>query len=331
MTDDAKNIPVAGKPSGSLTDMVDEVKDLSWRQAMPGATLLRMLVVVGLVVAMNFRQFPYMFRLWVDDPNWSHGFMIPLFSLYLLYSRRDELLRIHRKVCPWALVLVLVAAVLQVAAYQIQNPWSCQVGMLLLILSLVFYLGGWQAIKIIWLPVMFLSFAMPIPESYYGKIALALQNVAATGSGIMLRMFGANVVVTASNLNVQDFSGTWLSLTVAEACSGMRLLMAFVALSVAMAYLGDRPLWQRIILVAMGIPVAILCNVLRVVITSAMFIWEKPALGKDFMHEFTGMLMLIPAFILLWLLGKILNAVYMADEDPEEDASGGPETVEEKA
>ena len=83
--------------------------------------------------------------------------------------------------------------------------------------------------------------------------------------------------------------------------------LSALALSVAMAYLTDRPIWQRVVLVGMGVPVAVFANVLRVGITTVMFYLDKPELGQDFMHEFTGLLMLIPAALALWLIAWLME------------------------
>lgn len=331
MTDATKSEATGAKARpGSLADLVStDGGAATWGESFPPASLVKMAILGVMVVAMNTWQFPYLLRVWLDDPNWSHGFIIPLFSLWLLYSRRAELLAVRRRAVWWGLPVVLLASLLQIAAYSIQNPWTCQVSMIFLVFALVLYLGGPQVIRVTWLPILFLVFALPISDSLYNQIALPLQNLAARGTGILLRAVGVKIEVVASSIRLQSVNGIWHDLTVAEACSGMRLLMAFLALSVAIAYLEDRPLWQRVVLVGMGIPVAILCNVLRVAITSGMFVIDKPELGRDFMHEFTGMLMLIPAFAMLWLLGKLLNAVYVEDEDTGDEDE--PHTAEASA
>ncbi len=324
MTDDLQNVQTAERwRKESLADMIAVSDEPSLRQSFPLQTLIKVLLLVGIVVAMNYRQFPLLIRKWMDDQNWSHGFIIPLFSLWLVYARRNELVSVRRRVCLWGLPVLLAACVLQILACWIQNPWSCQVSMVLVVFALVFYLAGVKMIRIAWLPILFLLFALPIPDIIYGRIAFPLQNLAALGSGIILNLFGGNVEVSASYMNVQTIGGKWEPLAIEEACSGMRLLMAFMALSVAMAYLENRPLWQRAFVVLTGVPVAIFCNVVRVTITGAMFIWEKPAFGQKFMHEFTGMLMLIPAFVLLWLVGKLLGALYVEEDEEERPSEKG--------
>jgi exosortase len=158
---------------------------------------------------------------------------------------------------------------------------------------------------------------MPISDRIYAQVALPLQNLSAKGSMLMLRVLGVQISSQASSLELISRSGQVHPLAVAEACSGMRLLMAFMALGVAMAYLDYKPLWQRLTLVAAGIPIAVFCNVVRVSITSWMYYIDKPELGQDFMHYFTGVLMLIPALGLLWLLSWILRKMVVeVDEEP---------------
>ncbi len=324
MTDNPqKQMPAAEQAAGSLADMVAEPEAISLRQSLPITTIAKIAILTGVLVAMNYRQFPTLVRGWLDDPNWSHGFIIPLFSLYLLYARRAELFVARRRSSPWGLAAIVAAGVGQVLSYWIRNPWSSQVTMVLLALGLVLYLGGWQVLRLTWLPILFLVFAMPIPGIYYGRIALPLQNLAAKFSANIIQLFGVTIEVAASKLTLRSASGQWYPLAVEEACSGVRLLMAFLALSVAMAYLAERPIWQRVIVVVMGVPVAIACNVIRVTITCSMYYLDLPELGQDFMHEFTGMLMLVPAFLMLWMVGWILSSLYIEvdDEDsPEADA-----------
>ncbi len=276
---------------------------------------------------MNYRYIPDMVNTWIDDPNWTHGFIIPLFSLYLLYMRREELLSAIRKPNMLALPMVIVGCILQIAAYKVQNPWGGFLTMLFLAVSVVLYLGGWRLFKATWLPILFLFFAVPLPDIYYLKLAYPLQKIAAYSSYAILRIFQVRIDVTESNLQVFTVNHEWRNLTVEEACSGMKMLWAFVAISVAIAYLEERPVWQRIVIVAMGIPIAVFCNVLRVTITSVMYIigWEE--MGQKFMHNFTGILMLIPAFIFLWLTGWILNHIhiFVDDEDDEDGKNDKPD------
>jgi len=325
MSDNSRHDVAGTGRSGSLAAMVTESSAPGWRQSFPPQTCAKILVLGGLFAWLNSWQFRILLRTWVDDGNWSHGFLIPLFSLYFLYSRREELFAARRRVSLLGLPILIAGILLVlVGVYPIQNYWTSHVGMLPILLGLVLYLGGPAALRVTWLPIVFLVFAMPIPGTLYGRIALPLQNFAAAASQLILKVCGVRIVVSHSSLTLLSLTGVERQLTVAEACSGMRMLMAFLALGVAMAYLDDRPSWQRVTLVVMGIPIAVLCNVIRVIITSSMYVWDRPELGQDFMHSFTGMLMLAPALLMLWGLSWLLRGLFVEEDEEEGQAGDGP-------
>ena len=306
-----------------LADRITDTLSPGARQAFTAWTAVKIAIIGALIVVMNRQQFPILYRTWLRDPNWSHGFLIPLFSIYLIYVRFGEIMAARRQVCLWGLIAVIAAGALQVFPYRIQNPWSAQIAMVLLATALVLHLAGWQVFKFLWLPILFLVFAMPVSQAIYTDVAFRLQNVAAYWATKVLELCTVQVQTRGSTLFVVNLQGREVPLTVEEACSGVRLLMAFVALSVAMAYMAERPIWQRVVLVLMGIPVAIACNVLRVVITATMFIIGREEFGKHFMHSFTGMMMLIPAVGMLWLVGWVLQRLFV-EEDVEDDQDDQP-------
>ena len=313
--------PAQQKPT-RLADMVSVPTGPSFSQVFSAAALIKIGVLFALFVLLNCWQFERLTSIWMHDPNWSHGFIIPLFSVYLLYARRDKLFAARRRVSLWGLGIMLVAiAIMILGFYPIRTTWFCHLAMVLLLLGLVLYLGGPEVLSVTWLPILYLIFAIPIPEILYARIAVPLQELAAKGAAVILQIVGVQIKSTASMLRITSISGQVHPLTVAEACSGIRSLMAFMALGVAMAYLAERAIWQRIVLVAAAIPVAIFCNVIRVTITSSMFALDMPELGQDFMHEFMGMVMLIPAALLLWLLSWLLQSLFV--EVDEEADSGG--------
>ena len=302
--------PAAGAAAAQparLSDMVAPSATLGFGQAFPRETLIKIGVLALLLGALHFRLIDVMVRIWLIDSNWTHGFMIPLFSLYLLYARREELYAAKRTACVWGLILMLLALAAQVVAvFWIRNWWLAEIGMLGVLLGLALYLGGWAVLRLTWLPILFLLFAMPIPDLLYTRIAVPLQNLSAAGSVAILRL-RVDIVSVASRLEMRSISGITRYLTVAEACAGIRLLMAFVALGVALAYLDYKPMWQRLVLVLAAVPIAVFCNIIRVTITCWMYYIDKPELGRGFMHTFAGLLMLVPAFGMLWLLAWLLK------------------------
>lgn len=318
----------AKKTAGrGLVDMVASASDLPLRKPFAGPELAKIIVLGVLFVMVNNWQLGALVSKWRHNPDWSHGFLIPLFSIYLLYARREELLSATRRTCIWGLPVVIAGIIGTILCfYPISNAWLAELSMVMTLLGLVLYVAGPQVTKVAWLPVVYLALAMPMPDRLYDAIALPLQRLAASFSGFLLQMFNVEITVDALHLKVTSLSGQTHDLTVAEACSGVRSLMAFVALSVALAYIEPRPIWQKIVLVLAGIPIAVACNILRVTLTGTMFVIDKPELGKDIMHEIMGMVLLVPALFLLLAILKLMQWLYIS-EDEEEDQSGYDSSV----
>ena len=287
-------------------------------QAFSRTAYVKVAIIVFLLCGLNFWQFKRLVAGWRIDPNWSHGFLIPLFSLYLVYTRWDQLKEAGRRVCLWGLPIFLLSLfVLVYSFFPLGVNWFCQLSMIPLFLGVVLYLAGPAVLKITWVPIVYLVLAIPIPDILYQNIAYPLQELAAHSTTVLLRLCNVTIDVSASSLSITSISGKVHPLQVVEACSGVRSLMAFVALSAAMAYIDDRPVWQRLVLIGSSLPITMLCNILRVTATSTMFVIDQPELGKDFMHTFMGMALLVPALLMLLGLSWMMNHLFVEDDDED--------------
>ncbi|MBN1787648.1 MAG: exosortase [Sedimentisphaerales bacterium] len=247
---------------------------------------------------------------WVTDSSWSHGFIIPFFSLYFLCQKKDEILSLKPKSNYIGLVLLICCLLFYMAVIFVYKfGYFRSLVIIPTIGSVVLFIGGWNLIKYTWLPVAYLVFAIPLPARLYGEITIPMRELAAAIASQLLSLvkdLDANVngvVIDVVYKGVKLEPG----LDVAEACSGMRLLMAFLALGVAMAYLHYRPMWQRIILLASTVPIAIFCNVVRVTTTGFIYILWDPVYAQGIYHDMLGLLMLPLAFGLYGLLAWIMS------------------------
>lgn len=290
------------------------------RHTVAPAAWARIGVLGVLFIVLHLRQLNWAVTYWMTNSNWQFCFLIPLFSLYLLYIRRQEILSARRK-ASWTGLVIMVLAFLgePFSVLFIKNFWLSGICMVVMLFGLVLYLGGWDLMRYVWLPVLYLALAIPWPEAVYSAVAYPLQERAAAGSVWTLQLFGVDIERVASNIKLISRSGVPRDLTVVEACAGMRLLVAFFALGVAIAYLENRPMWQRVILVLAGIPIAILCNVLRVTLTATAFYFDRVEWGEGVLHAFTGMIMLLPAFAMLFALSWLLQRLFVEVEEDESD------------
>jgi exosortase len=317
MTDVERKDPSRG--AGRLSAMVMPEAPSLQTYPITKSSWVKLVILAGLVALLYRIELVKLANQWWADANWSHGFILPLFSLYLLYAWRFKLLSIRRKNCYWGWVFILLALLIRAATSTVfPNDWIQELSIPVLIFGLVWCLCGPRMARLTFVPIFFVILAMPLPKNLYQELSLPLQNLAAKLSTGLLRLFGAHIEVSASFMEVTTRSGQVQQLEVAEACSGMRSLMAFVALGVIMAYIEDRPFWQRVTIILAGIPIALLVNVLRVATTSTMFWIDKKELGEDFMHMFMGIVLLIPALLLLFAFTRLLDSLYEEVEDEEE-------------
>jgi exosortase len=260
-----------------------------------------------------------MIHRWINDASYSHGFLIPLFSLYFLHQKKDLLLAQTDYKPNWIFglsLLTLCLVMYPLNIVQFKFGYGQPILMIATLIAMLFFLGGWNLLRYTWLPAGFLFFAVPLPERLYAQITIPLRKLAAEVSAMVLNLV-PDLKASVSGVVIDViYQGKALvpALDVAEACSGMRLMMAFVALGVAMAYLHDRPVWQRLVLLLSTIPIAVLCNVVRVTVTGLIFILWDPRYAQGVYHDMLGLLMLPLAFGLYGLLAWLMGNLFMEDE-----------------
>lgn len=253
---------------------------------------------------------------WWHDPNWSHGWLVPLFSLYFLSTIKPQLASTAFRPS-WVGFFLLLAAFGTCFWFLLIFPagYPQSLSIIPAMLGLVLLMGGWALLRLIWFPICYLVLAIPLPDGLYFTLTFPLRQLASQVASVLLSLLpGVHTEVSGV---VIDFlsSGKSGNLNVEEACSGMRLIMAFFALGTAMAYLGDRPIWQRVVMVAACIPIAIMCNVIRVTTTGCLYIYDLRSWASGTPHELLGLAMLPIAFGLFALVGYVLKNLFI--EEPE--------------
>ncbi|MHC5163532.1 MAG: exosortase/archaeosortase family protein [Planctomycetota bacterium] len=263
-------------------------------------------------------------RQWLTNPSWSHGFLIPLFSLYFLNQSKDEILEIQQPRPSWLVglpLLLFFLALYPVNVVMLKFMYGKPLIVIAVIGSVVLFLGGWKILKYAWLPVAYLFFAVPLPGRLYFQLTNPMRQLAAQVATVVLNLVpqleatvqGSTIDVIYQNVRMEP------GLDVADACSGMRLVMAFVALGVAMAYLHWRPIWQRLVLLGSTLPIAILCNIVRVTITGFIYILGNPKYAQGIYHDMLGMLMLPLAFVLYGGLAWLMSNLFVDEDQIEEE------------
>jgi len=249
-----------------------------------------------------------------DEPaDWGHTLVVPFISGYFVYLRRAELAESPLKANWLGFPIILLGVASYIAAtfgpswfVLHHNARGLAMGMTLLGLAL--QICGWRVTKILLFPLAYwVVFGQSVSDRLLQLVTQRMQDWSAIGAWGMLSVFGIDVDRSGNVLSVY-VNGDPRQLNVAEACSGMRMLVAFLALGVAIAYTGLARNWQRAILIIAGFPVALGVNVLRVFTLGVLSLWSTDFATGDF-HSFIGLVWLVPALFfylgVLWFLSNI--------------------------
>lgn len=199
-----------------------------------------------------------------------------------------------------------------------QNDYVKDLGLVVTIFGIVLSLCGWHVMKTAWFPIFFLICALPWPGLVYSRVAGPLQELAATVAVFVLQLTGVDASQTGTKI-IMDFGPLKppRMLNVAEACAGLRSLMTFITLGAAVAFLSGRPLWQKIFITISAVPIAILCNVMRVSGQGLLDVYVSQELAEGFAHQFVGLIMLIPAFFMLLGVAALIDKLFVEEVDAE--------------
>jgi len=281
-----------------------------------------MLIIGTLFYYLFHNEIESIVRRWLTDSSWSHGFLIPLFSLYFINQHKSEILNLQTKSNYLGLLFLICGIVFYpLNIVHFHYGYFRPLGMIATLGAIVLFWGGWRLVKYTWLPVGFLVFAVPLPARYYVSLTMPMRQLAATIATALFNLVD-QMQATANGVVIDViYKGQRLepALNVAEACSGMRLLMAFLALGVAMAYLHYRPIWQRIILLISTIPIAILCNIVRVTVTGFIYVLIHPKYAQGIYHDILGMAMLPLAFGLYGFLAWFMSSLFVEETGAAQD------------
>ncbi len=293
------------------------------------ATTLQVTVVTGLLVVLFWHVLVRLVTKWQSSEDWSHGFIIPFFSMYYLYIRRDSLpaALTDRSLLPRlaGAALLILAYLLYIRATVARIDYPKNVALVMSIMGIVLMVCGWPIARWGWFAIAFLMFAMPLPDNAYGQLTSPLQQVAARVSAGVLATVPDMTTEASGTVVEYVYQGRSGTLDVERACSGMRLLMTMTALGVAMTFVNERPLWQRLLMILICIPIAVFCNIIRVTTTGFFVVFGRQDLAQGTPHMLLGLMMLAVAFSLYGATSYILNHLFVEGqpEPGEEKATGG--------
>ncbi len=259
-------------------------------------------VLVGLVLILYFPVLRELVRDWWNNPDFSHGFLVPVFSAWLVWQARGRLRQLPRR-ASWSGAFTLLAAVaLLFAGVFGAERFTTRFSLLVLLAGLIALFLGWNWFRALWFPWAFLLLMIPIPAILFNQITFPLQLLASKLASAALPVFGVPVLREGNVLSLPS-----MQLEVAEACSGIRSLVTLGTLAIVVAYLLETKLWKRVLVAVASVPIAVAANSSRIVLTGLMVQYWDPATALGFFHEFSGWLIFIVALLMLFAFHGLLR------------------------
>jgi len=234
---------------------------------------------------------------WGSESQYSHGYLVPVFSVFLLWSRRRMLPKKPGRAVLWGIGLLLAGLGLRFYADYVYFDWLSAVSLLPCLAGVCLVTGGWQALRWAWPAIGFLVFMVPLPYQVETALAVPLRGVATRGSTYVLQTVGFAAFAEGNVIRMGD-----IRIGVEEACSGLSMLLIFFALSTAVVLLANCSVLEKGMIIVSAVPIALIANIARIAVTGILF----RTVGGDFAEWFhssalAGFLVMFLGLGLLWI------------------------------
>jgi exosortase len=354
----AKSVP-AGHPA-----MLQPQPTWDWNRVLTPRAVLLILPVAALILW----AYPYWCPgpggdwevRWRNESAWSHGYLVPFLAVVIAHFRLTERPVLRLAPSAWGLVPLMAGLMIRIWSQTLMFAYPAYASFLLVVAGTIWLLLGWPMLRTLIVPVLYLGLMIPWEPKYYDQMALPLQNLGAAVSEKILAAGGMNITRDGNILKPYGSP----DVGVAGACSGLHLLFTFVALGVLMAYMYRRSLWERILIMASSVPIAVFCNIIRVTLMTLAshaifiekeavihgkatwstsvpnFIWNQLSgaeaaakLGslyenvmnpESYLHQSFGFAMLGLAFGLMWAELKLIDMLFVEEDETETKTTKTP-------
>jgi exosortase len=269
------------------------------------------IVIAFLTVLLIYSYWPGLLNAQASwsNPQYSHGWIVPIFSTLLLFwwRRPVDPVTVSARLAGLALLVASFALRLLAARYRIVT--IDMYTFVPALLGIFLLAGGWSMFRWAWAPLAFLIFMYPLPDEATRYLLGPLQTLATIVSTFALQTIGIDAFREGNQIVVGE-----MHLGVVDACSGLRMLTIFVALSVALVLLGDREWWENLVVLASAIPIALIVNSIRITVTGLLYQVASSEVAEMVFHDLAGWVMMPMALGMLFLEQQILSHLFVTED-----------------
>ncbi|HYM75157.1 MAG TPA: exosortase A [Candidatus Dormibacteraeota bacterium] len=271
----------------------------------PSIPSWQIVVLLAITLWLYWSTLSHLVGQWWRDPNFSHGFFVPLFSAFVIWQMRGSLAQLHLKPSWPGLGIVACAVCILVIGQLGAELFLSRSSLLILLAGMIVLFCGWRFFRTLLFPWAFLVLMIPIPSIIFNQITFPLQILASRVAAAILPVLGVPVLREGNVINLPS-----LALEVAEACSGIRSLMSLVTLAIIYGYLMEKRPWVRWLLALASIPIAVLANSFRIIGTGLLVQYWDPDKAEGYFHASWGLIIFVISLVMLYALHGAIGLIW---------------------
>lgn len=268
-------------------------------------------IIVSVFIWSYWPELVELWDIWQRSDEYSSGLLVPFLAIYVLWAKREKIKKCRIKPSMWGLFALIATQALRYFGLYYWYSSAERLSMVLSIASLTLFLFGWQVFRKMSPVLLFLFLMLPLPRRVHGAVMIPLQDWATASAVFCLEMIGYAVKREGNIIHLNDTT----TVAVLEACNGLRMITAFFVIIGLVVLLVRRAWWEKLIVLISSLPIAVLCNTVRLTITAIAFTtltgkgWEK------IFHDFGGYAMMPLALAVVILeLGLLTKLTTVPEE-----------------
>jgi exosortase len=242
---------------------------------------------------------------WWEDPNFSHGFLVPLFSAFVVWHTRARFASMIPQPSSAGLLILSFAMLLLVVGQLGAELFLARFSLLLVVAGLIVLFLGWNFFSAALFPWAFLILMIPIPAILYNQITFPLQLLASRVATAALAILGIPVLREGNVITLPS-----MALEVAEACSGIRSLMSLLTVAIIYGFITEKRLWIRYLLTAASVPIAVIANSVRIIGTGLLVQHWNADAAQGYFHASWGWIIFVISLLMLYVFHRLIRAMW---------------------
>ena len=291
----------------------------------PAKTWMVFAISLLFIWFMSYDGLKELLRAWNNQEEYSHGFLIPAIVIFLVWQKKNALEKIPFEGSWFGLLVLAFGVGLSFLGELSALFIVVQYAFLISLYGLLLAWMGWKGFRLIWVPLLLLVFAIPLPGFLFNNLSAQLQLISSEIGVWVIRLFGISVYLEGNVIDLGSYK-----LQVVEACSGLRYLFPLMTLGFIVAYIYDAALWKRIFIFVSTVPITVLMNSFRIGVIGVMVEYWGQSMAEGFLHDFEGWVVFMACLgvllVEMWILsfvGKdrkpLIDAFALEFPDPVSD------------